>query len=179
MENSTSVKSVASPFGIYLGIILSLITILAYTFNLKLFTSWYLGVFNFIIIIIFLIISEIKTRKAVANPAFSFKDAFIASFIPIAIGLLISTIVSIIIFNFVDPEAAQTVIELTAEMSRNMMERFGLPEAEIEKAVAEVLESNQFTLINQLKSYIFQLAFWAAISLILALIFRKKDPQTI
>ena len=59
------------------------------------------------------------------------------------------------------------------------MERFGLPEAEIEKAVAEVLESNQFTLLNQLKSYIFQLAFWAAISLILALIFRKKDPQTI
>ncbi|WBL20971.1 DUF4199 domain-containing protein [Zunongwangia sp. HRR-M8] len=177
MENTTSVKSVAAPFGIYLGIVLSLITVLAYAFNLELFTSWYLGVFNFIIIIVFLVISEIKTRKAVANPAFSFKDAFIAAFIPVAIGLLISTLVSIIIFNFVDPEAAQTVVELTAEMTKNMMEGFGLPEAEIAKAVAEIMNSNQFTILNQLKTYIFQLAFWAVIGLILALIFRKKDPQ--
>ncbi|WBL27152.1 DUF4199 domain-containing protein [Zunongwangia sp. HGR-M22] len=178
MENTTSTKSVATPFGIYLGILLSLITVLAYAFNLELFTSWYLGVFNFIIIIAFLVLSEFKSRKAVADPAFSFKDAFIAAFIPIAIGLLISTIVSIIIFNFVDPEAAQTVVELTAEMTRKMMEGFGLPEAEVDKVVAEVMNTNQFTPLNQLKTYVFQLAFWAAIGLILALIFRKKDPQT-
>ncbi|MFC6861039.1 DUF4199 domain-containing protein [Zunongwangia atlantica] len=177
MENSTSVKSVAAPFGIYIGIFLSLVTVLAYVFNLELFTKWWLGVLNFIIIIAFLVAAEIKTRKVIANPAFSFKDAFIAAFIPIAIGMLISTITTIIIFNFVDPEAAQVVMEYTAEMTRNMMSGFGVPEADINEAVQEVMSNNQFSLLNQLKSYIYQLAFWAVIGLILALIFRKKDPQ--
>lgn len=172
-----SLKSIATPYGVYAGIALSLITVLAYAFNLELFTKWWLGVANLILLLVIAILAVKACKKFKTKDYFSFKEAFTAYFITAALGLLIATVVSIIIFNAIDPEASKIVNDLTADTTRNMMEKFNLPKADIENAVADIKNSNQFSLLNQLKSYIFQLAFFSAIGLIVALVFREKNPN--
>ena len=64
-------------------------------------------------------------------------------------------------------------------MSREFMERFGTPEAEMEKAIADLEGVNNFSVVNQLKSYAFGVIFQAVIGLLIALIFKRKDPNAI
>jgi|TARA_R100000501_G_C2567077_1_gene75436 multidrug transporter EmrE-like cation transporter len=172
-----SLKSVSVPYGVYAGLALSIITVLAYAFNLELFTKWWLGVGNFLIVLVLGIFAVRAAKKISTTDYFSFKQAFTAYFIVPAIGLLIAVLVSILIFNVVDPQAAQTVTEMTAETTRNMMENFNVPQADIDKAVADIESNNQFSFVNLLKAYVFQLAFFSAIGLIVALVFREKNPN--
>jgi len=173
MENS--VKSISSTYGIYLGIILSLFTVVAYVVDLSLLTKFWFGILSMIVLIIVAIIAVRSTKKQYSG-IFSFKNAFTAYFITILIGMSISTLVSILIFNFVDPQSADTVKELTIDASRQMMENFGATESEINEALSKMEDSNQLSIINLLKSFVFSLAFLSLIGLIIALIFREKEP---
>ena len=170
------IKSIASTYGIYLGIILSLFTVVAYAVDLSLFTKWWFGIIS-IVILVTIAIMAIRTAKKQVSELFTFKKAFTTYFITILVGTLISTVVSILIFSFIDPEAAETVKELTIEASREMMENFGAPESDINEAIVQMEESNEFSLVNQLKRFVYSLAFLSLIGLIIALIFKEKEPN--
>ena len=107
----------------------------------------------------------------------TFKDAFVNYFITVALGTAISSLISIIIFNFVDPEAASYLNEQVLLITKQSMERFGAPQEVINKAIEEASQKNNYAIGNQLKSYVFQLAFYAVIGLIVALIVKKTDKS--
>ncbi|GER59157.1 DUF4199 domain-containing protein [Patiriisocius marinus] len=179
METSTvSTKQTSIQYGLVLGGILSLITVLMYVINTELFTQWWIGILTLVIVIAVGIISTAKA-KSLLGGYMSFKQAFSAYFITIAVGLAISTVVGILIFTVVDPDLATYLNEKTIEMSREFMERFGTPEAEMEKALADLEGVNNFSVANQLKSYAFGVIFQAVIGLLIALIFKRKDPNAI
>lgn len=171
-------KKSAISYGLTLGMVSALITVLIYALNLSLFTKWYIGIITFLVALIFGILSAKKTKELVEDYT-SFKQAFSGYFITIAIGLAISTAVSILLFNVVDPEAALIVQEEIITATEKMMQNFGAPQESIDISLAEMENSNQFGLVNQLKGYVFSLAFYAVIGLIVALIFREKDPTKV
>ncbi len=176
MENSS--KKIATAYGIYMGIALILITVLTYVFNLALMTQWWFGIIMLIFIITMSCFAVSKAKKA-STTLFTFKSAFGVYMITVFLGSFISLLFSIVLFNFIDPDAAQQITELTMEATRNMMEKFGAPEAEINKQLAAMQESNSYGVLNQLKGYAFQLAFFAVIGLIVALIFREKEKTNV
>jgi hypothetical protein len=90
--------------------------------------------------------------------------------------LAISTAVGILIFSVVDPELAQYLNERSLEIAREYMERFGTPQAEIDKVMTEAAGKDNFSVVNQAKSYISFLIFQSVIGLLIGLIFKKKDP---
>ncbi len=167
-------KKISTAYGVYLGISLVLITVLTYAFNLALFTKWWFGITLIIFSIVLASVSISKAKK-VSTTLFSFKDAFGSYFLTIFIGTFISLIFGIILFNLIDPEAAEKLTELIMESSRAMMERFGAPEAQINEALRKMQDENQFSLLNQLKGYGFQLVLYAIFGLIISLIFREKE----
>ena len=57
------------------------------------------------------------------------------------------------------------------------MEKFGAPEAEIEKAVAEMEKTNQFGFISQVKSWFWSILFYIIVGLLASLAIKKKDPS--
>lgn len=177
MENST--KSTGITYGSYLAVFLILMTTLAYAFDLSLFTKWWYGIFSLVILITISVIGVKKAKKTHTESYFSFKNAFTVYFLIVLIGTLIATLFSILLFAVIDPEAATTVTELTMETTRAMMEKFGAPESSINEAMAEMETENQFSMINQLKRFVFSLGFYLVIGLIIALIFREKDPNKV
>lgn len=173
-----SFKSVASNYGIILGIILSLITVFAYVFMLELFTKWWLGILLLVIVVAAGTMAAVKSKKMLGG-FISFKEAFTSYFIVVLLGTLISTIVGILIFNFIDPEAAQTLQEMILESTRQMMENMGAPEESIEQTIAASADTNLYSIAKQAQQYAINLVIFCVIGLIVALAVRKKDPNAV
>jgi hypothetical protein len=177
MENNTQlIKKTATAQGITLGIILALSTTLMYVLNPEMFTKWWVGILSFLVVLLFGIISVSKS-KGQLNGFITFKEAFTSYFITVALGYFISTLMGILIFSIIDPDMAQFVQEKAMETTRGFMERFGAPQEEIDKAIVKMGEQDNFSITSQLKSYIFGLAFLSVLGLLVALIFKRKDPR--
>ena len=150
MENSK--KSIAINYGLYLGSLLAILTALAYAINLDLLTNMWYGIFIFIAIIVFGIISVAKTKQ-LQNGFATFKESFTSYFITVLIGLLVSTIVSYLLFNFIDTEAANILKEKTIESTIQMLESFNTPADKIAETVEQIESQNQYSILNILKGF--------------------------
>ncbi|MBX2829170.1 MAG: DUF4199 domain-containing protein [Flavobacteriaceae bacterium] len=177
MDNSTvSFKKSATNYGLIFGAILAGITAILYAVSLETLTKWWLGFLIFFMALGMGIVSVAKS-KSLLGGFISFKDAFTSYFITIAIGLLISVVVSIVIFNLVDPGAAEYLNEQIIEVTRDMMRSFGAPETEIDKALAEMEGKNNYAIGNLIQGFFIQLAFYSVFGLLIALIMKKKNPN--
>jgi len=178
MDNSpVSFRKSATNYGLILGGIFAIIIALLYSLSLESLTKWWLGIILFFVALIFGIVSVAKS-KSILGGYISFKEAFTSYFITIVIGLFISVLTSILIFNLVDPGAAEYLNEQIVDITRGMMERFGAPEAEIDKAIADLEGKNSYSVGSQLQSFFFQIIFYSVFGLLIALIMKKKNPNT-
>jgi uncharacterized membrane protein (DUF106 family) len=145
--------------------------------NLDLMTKWWFGIGMLILVIVFGIISAMKS-KGLLEGFISFKEAFTSYFITIALGIVISTIVTIIIYNFIDPDAAVALKDKIMDSQVEMMRNFGAPEEAIAKAVEELeVQENMFSIGNVLQSLAFQLIGYSIVGLIVALVVKKNNPD--
>jgi Protein of unknown function (DUF4199)/Transmembrane exosortase (Exosortase_EpsH) len=170
------IKKNAINYGIIIGVVSILITTLMYVIDIKLFTAWWIGLLSmaFYIIIYCLLLS--KTKRELKG-SFSFKEAFTTFFIASVIGIVLSVAFNIILFNFIDPDLKVTLKEMTIKYTSEMMQKFGAPTAEINKAVTEMEKGDQFGIVEQLKGTIFYILFSSVIGLILAAIFKSSKPS--
>ncbi|MGB0980850.1 MAG: DUF4199 domain-containing protein [Winogradskyella sp.] len=172
-----SIKSLASNYGLYLGLILATITVIGYSISLDLFTKWWFGIIFMLLIIIVGIIASMKARNLLGG-FISFKNAFTAYFITILIGIIISSLVSIVIFNIVDPDAAIALQDKIIETQVELLQRFGTPQETINQAINELkANGNMYSISNILKSIAFQLIGYSILGLIVALVVKKSDPN--
>ncbi|WP_333599964.1 DUF4199 domain-containing protein [Flavobacterium sp.] len=170
------IKKNGITFGVVTGLVSVLITTLIYTIDLKLFTSWWVGVLNIAIYIAIGVYLLIKTKKEI-NGLFSFKDAFTTYFISAVIAILIGVAFNIVLFNFIDPAAKDTIKELTIKFAVEMMQKFNAPTEAINQAIKDMQANDQFSIGQLLKGSIFSIAFSAVFGLILAAIFKTKSNQ--
>jgi hypothetical protein len=171
-----SLKSIATNYGLYLGVLLSAVTVLAYAVKLELLTNMWLGIILLIAIIAFGIIAIVKVKQAQGGFA-SFKEAFTSYFITVLLGLLISTVISFLLFNVVDTDAAETLKQKTIEQTVQMMEGFNTPVEVIDQTVEKMEEQNQFGIAGVLKNLAFQLVLFSIIGLIVAAVMKKSNPD--
>lgn len=173
----TSLKSMATNYGLYLGILLTLITIIAYAVNLDLFVNTWFGVSIYVVIIIFGIYAVAKVKQAF-NSFASFKDAFSVYFITILVGLLASTVATFILFNFIDTDAALTLKEKSIEKLIEVYKNMKLSDDKITEMVNKVESENLYSLKNSvtgmITSYLLPLSI---IGLIVAAAMKKNDPN--
>jgi hypothetical protein len=170
------IKKNGISFGIITGVVASLITATIYSIDLHLFTAWWVTVLSISVSIIIAIVLLTKTKKEL-NGVFPFKDAFTTYFISAVIGILISVIFNIILFNFIDPSAKDAIKEITIKYAVEMLQKFNTPASAINEAVKKMQESDQFSIIELLKGSAFSMIFSALFGLLLALVFKSKSTQ--
>jgi hypothetical protein len=164
-------------FGTVIGLISVLTTTLIYSIDLKLFTSWWIGLLNILIYITISIYLLVKTKKDLKG-IFPFKDAFTTYFISVVIGILISVTFNIILFNFVDPAAKDTIKELTIKFAVEMMQKFNTPTEAVNQAIKDMQANDQFSIGQLIKGGVFSILFSSIFGLILAAIFKSKSTQS-
>ena len=177
MSNLTpEIKSQASKFGLISAAIIVGYTLIAYLVDMSLFTNTWLGALRFVVLIVVLILA-VNASKKLMGGYISFGQAFTASFITSLIGSLISTAFTIILFDFIDKEAAAQITELAIEASIEMMEKFGATDTDaIDKMQEELRNNNQYSTANQAKGFFYGLIFYAVLSLVIAAFTKKNQP---
>ena len=170
------VKKNGITFGVISGVVSILITTLIYTFNIKLFTSFWTGLISILFYIGISIVLLLKTKKQL-NGIFPFKQAFTTYFICAVVGILISLVFNIVLFNYIDPSAKETIKEMSIKYAVEMMQKFNAPSEAISKAVTDMQANDQFSIAQLIKGSIFTTAFSAVFGLILAAIFKSKSTN--
>lgn len=170
-----SIKGIAVNYGLYLGVGLAVVTAGCYAVDVLLLTNTWLGIGLLIAVLGVSIFSSVATKKA-QNGLITFKEAFTAFFITLVIGLAISSLIYIVIFNFIDPEAANTLKNALMEKQINMMKDFGADSEGIALAASEFEKmDNMYSIGNVLQSFVFQLIGYSIVGLISSLIIKKTE----
>lgn len=169
------IKKNGIKFGVITGLVPLLITLFIYVIDLKLFISPWVSAVTFTFYFIISLIVFIRTKKELGG-FMTLKEGFTAYFISIIIGFAISVLFNIILFNFIDPEAKETIKELGIEAFVNLMKKFGTPNAQLKEMVVKMEEQDQFSIGSQFMGYGINLLFGAIYGVILAAIFKKDKP---
>jgi hypothetical protein len=172
------IKKNGITYGVISGIVSVLITTILYSIDLSLMIKWWVGILVITISIIISVLLLSKTKKELKG-ILSFKEAFTTYFICSVIGILISVIFNIILFNYIDPSAKETINELIMTFTKEIMQKMGAPAAETNKALKELATKDTYSVFEQLKGSIFSIAFSAIFGLILAAIFKTKTPENL
>jgi len=152
-------------------------TIFSYLIGIELFTNWWLSIIISVGIIVYLIIS-LKNIRTYFGGYITFANAFLNFLVMIAIFVLISQSIYYLLILVIDPEFGQAVTDVSIEKIIAMMEGFGAPEVEIEKALVGMEEEfeNQATFLGVIMSMFKGIGFMAVIGLIVAAIIKKNPP---
>lgn len=170
------VKKNGITYGIIIGVVSALITAVIYAVDINLFLSGWLGAAIIGVYIVIAIILLIKTKKEL-NGVFPFKDAFTTYFIAALIGIAISTLFNIVLFNVIDPSVKDTLKEITAKYTVEMLKKFGTPTSAINEAVKKLNESNPYSAIELLKGSIFSIVINCIFGLIMAAFFKSNTSK--
>jgi len=170
------VKKNGIQYGVITGIISVLITAGIYAIDLSLFTSMWLGI-GLILFYMTMGVLVIRSAKKQLNGNITFKEAFTTFFISLIVGIIISVTFNIILFNFIDPAAKETIKELILKSTAEMMEKFGAKSSDINEAIKKMEEKDQFSIGELLKGSIFNILFSSIYGLILAAIFKTKPSN--
>ncbi|AIG29935.1 DUF4199 domain-containing protein [Flavobacterium psychrophilum] len=168
------VKKNGINYGIITGVLSVLTTTLIYVIDLKLFTSTWLGFLSIAIYIIIGVVLLSKTRKDFKG-SLAFKDAFTTYFVSAVIGILISVVFNIILFNYIDPSAKATIKELTMKYTVEMLQKFDTPAKVINETIKSLEENDQFAPLKLLQGSVFSIIFSALFGLVLAAFFKTKS----
>ena len=164
-------------FGLILGVFLVVMTTIIYAVNINLFTSTWIGIVNILIISGFGIFAVLKYKKNIGG-FITFKESFTGFFITVVIGFIISTLFSILLFNYIDPEAKAILTENIIKYTVEMMQKFGAKPADLNKMIEEMRSTDSFGVMGQLKGFAFNTILYSIIGLIASLILKKDKPQS-
>lgn len=189
MENQPKNK-INYNYGIILGIFFSLFTAYSYAIDNSMYYNFWMLAVLLLSVPVFGLIAIITAKKSLGG-FITFKEALKNYTITIALGLFISTMTGILVFNVVDTNFYKVVqkiqidgLEKQKERTLQQMYNGNTPEARIEKAeegfdqaIEKMRITNPYTIKNQLLSMIKSIGIYLLVGLILALILQKKDPE--
>jgi large-conductance mechanosensitive channel len=177
MEQTTQTRktNVLLQYGAMSAGISLLVFVILYIGGTDLFKSP-LAYLSYCIPVVFSVIACIKAKRE--NGGFlPFKGALKISFGIFVITTLTSTLVSYLLFNFIDPPFGEAMKQMAIEQTQKIMAKFNAPQSQIDKTINDMIKMEMFSLGNMIKSFLQGCIVWFILSLIIAAIMKKSKPE--
>ncbi len=173
-RNGEALKS-----GLILGLISIILIILFYIIDISMLSDWKTGLITSAISIGFVAYMGRKYRDEEAEGFLTFKESFLYSYVVFFISSIVSAAFLILLYEVIDPQAPQILMEKALENSEKMMRSFGMSEEKLEEALqqAESDLSTSFSATGIIKNSWFYFISSAILSLITGLIIKKSKPD--
>jgi Protein of unknown function (DUF4199) len=171
--NFNAIFKNALPYGLILGGVFVVLSLLMYIADVNMFSIWF-SILNFLVMliaipVIMVILGTNNLRvKIMPERRINYLQALLSCFIILFVAFLISTLYSYVFNHWIDPE----YLKHNIEKAREMLQGYNLPEEKIDEQVAK-METN----MGIGKQIIFSAGVCIVLSLIMALIVRKKDKE--
>jgi hypothetical protein len=177
-QESPNLFQHALRWGLIVGAVSIVLTGTLYAIDYTMLANWKTGIFVFALFIGLAIYAGINYRGE-AGGYLTYGKAFQHAFILMAVSGLLSTIFNIVLYTIIDPELPDKLAEATMETTRAMMERFGMPEDQMDKALEDARQrtQNQFTAVGLVMSYGIGLIIYAILSSITSIFVKKNPPE--
>jgi hypothetical protein len=168
-------KKNAVKYGIISGVVGIVFTTIIYSIDFKLFANLWLG---FGVLMAYLLIGCIllSATKKENNGSLNFKEAFSTYFLSAVIGIAISSLFNILLFNIVDPTAPEQIKTILIDSQIQMLENYDVPREQMKESIKAMKEAEpQFSTLGILKSLVWSFLGSAIFGLILSAIFKSKS----
>ena len=139
------------------GVIFSLTL---YLIGLEIYANWWMGILILALIVVMMVVGGLAARKANGG-LLSYKDSLISVYTVFAVASVLITVFNIVLYNFINTDLAQDVTDITIKNTIIMMEKWNLPEAQIEESIVEMEKiPEQFSISGQLLQFAKGLVIW-------------------
>jgi hypothetical protein len=182
-ENTTPAPTLlnhALRWGMITAAISIIITMLMYAIDYTLMIQLKILFISLAVYLAITIYGGIDYRKAVGG-FLPYGKAWQHGFLVLAISGLVATIFSLLLYNVIDPELPEKLVDASIENTRALMEKFGAPADSIDDALDKARDqtANRFTMSGILLGYVQIAIFSAIMALISALFVRKNQPEMV
>lgn len=147
-----------------------------YVMPIGMFTE---GMIGFAALIVFMVLA-IKSHRSKIGPyeEYPFGSGFSTGFMTGFVGLVISSLFSIILFHLIDPSLIDVLKDRTIESTESFLQKLNAPEENIQEAIEKIENdfSDKFSPVSILISIVTGSAILAFIASIIALVF-KRQPK--
>ena len=174
MAAETLSKNIGFLYGLIAGLIMSVITIVQYAGGI----DWYihpLGKIIYVLLIFIAVLAALK-QKNLNNGFLDFKDALKTTFTVFVLGLLLHSICTYIIVNYIDISFKEALVQKYAEATEEFMRKVRIPEAQIDKALEESAKSDAFSFKNTFLGWGIMCILYFIVALIISAIVKKTKP---
>ncbi|MAU77235.1 MAG: hypothetical protein CL831_10300 [Crocinitomicaceae bacterium] len=158
-----------------ISVILSLV---AYILSVELLIGWQLGLAQSVLIITTMIIVGRAIRRDEGG-FISYWRVFQHIMLSLLCILCASSLFNFVLFNVINPELVDVVVDLSLEKVEEMMISFGLEGDLLQETMIETQKEirNGYTLVGSVKGVVFSSMFGAIIALIVSATQYRIDPQ--
>lgn len=168
-----AIQQISAKTGLSLGIALILVTLGAYFIDWDIIMSAWFQSLKLVLLVIFAIYATLQSKK-LSPEAFSFREAFSAFFITVALGTAMYTLLNYVLFDLIDKDAGHYLTQMSVEKYKDTARTAGQNNENIKQSIEQLKTSDQFSALNQLKGYVFNLALYSLLGVVVAFIFKKK-----
>lgn len=163
-------------FGLISGLAAIFVFVIIYVLGSEYFLSPIVWVSSFGLPIVFAVLGA-RAAKKNGNGYLPFSGALKICFGVFVLTGLLSTLFSFTMFNFIDVAFGESVKQLTIEKTMEFMQRFKVPDTEVDKQIDQLVEMDMFSLGNLFKSFAQSCIAYFIEALIVAAIVKKKKPE--
>jgi uncharacterized membrane protein YbhN (UPF0104 family) len=172
--NFNTILKNALPYGLILGGIFVVLSLLTYIADVNMFSIWF-SILNFLVVLIAIPVTMVilgtnnLRLKHATERRINYLEALINCFIILFIGFFISVLYSYIFNHWIDPENLKHNIERLTEMLQN----YNFSQEKIDEQVAKLESGSGIG-----RQIVYSAGICVVLALILALIVPKKDKET-
>ena len=167
--------SISLTCGLVAGLAMILLTTVLYLsgVNAYLGPAAYLG---YAILLTMAIVAPLREKKD-GGGYLEFRDALKAAFLVFVVALLLQTLFSWVLMNYIDPAFRQAVEQAILEKIEKLMVRMNLSQDDIDRTLAKQRGSDQFSLSRTMMGLGVSYIVYFLIALVIAAIVKKKKPE--
>ncbi|PCJ80504.1 MAG: hypothetical protein COA49_08525 [Bacteroidetes bacterium] len=165
--------------GMMAALISVILSLVAYIIGIEILTGWQIGVAQSVLIITTMVVVS-RTIRTNEGGFISYGRVLGHIMLSTLCILFASALFNIILFNVINTDLVDVMVEINTERVAEMMKSFGLDEKLLEETMAETrLEIEKgFTVLGSIKGVIFGSIFWGVIALIVAATQYKVDKTS-
>lgn len=169
-----TIKNNGVRFGLILAAWYGISTLLIFFSYQELFVNVYMGFSNTLVSLTIATLSILIAKKKLGGKI-TFKDAFTSFLIPIVMGLATLIIVSMILFNLVDPSMKEVFINMSIAFTEKNMGGLDVDPKAIVSTIEQIKTTDNFSLGNQFKAFAWKTLLYSIGGMLIALILRNQS----
>jgi hypothetical protein len=174
MEIFESKTNTGMNYGLLAGLIICLISLLQYLGGLDMYLSP-VSYISYLVVITMATLAALRVRKA--NEGFlEFSEALKVTFSVFALALILQTIFTYILFNYIDVSFKEAVTQEIMNKTEQTLKKFGLSDNKIDEAMEAERGKDQFALGRVLLGYGVSCIVAFIFCLLISLIVKKSKP---